>query len=247
MVISEGVPHEDISPDIWRLCEFVVLWHLSQRRYDATTVIETPFHAVATNSEHVWKSLSEQRKRGAYIELAAPSIFARAEPREEYRAISTFLGVYPHKSEQQLRLVLLPASEVELAIWGFGWQSSQYAAYHRGVLPFYDIGCLYRSVNVVLALTEERQKRCGMINNRVFEALAAGATVISDEHPALRKHEIGEFVSFVSTEMDVKYTIKAASIDGNFKELGLCGQRAVLARHTYADRARRFLALYYDR
>ena len=53
--------------------------------------------------------------------------------------------------------------------------------------PFrrYELPHAYASAHVVLAAAIDTQSRIGMINNRVFEALACGAVVVSDNYTAL--------------------------------------------------------------
>ena len=84
-------------------------------------------------------------------------------------------------------------------IYGNGWlQNLQYVdpssglplrplveKHYRGVLPLSDLSLVYKSVPVILGTTESLQESLGMINNRVFEALAAGATLIIPDFPAL--------------------------------------------------------------
>jgi hypothetical protein len=244
MVIAEGIYHSDIPTDIWLACDCVILWHLSKMFYGADELLSAPFHAVATNSHAVWTRLSNSGRVCAYIELAAPTSFTSAIPQDRYQALAVYLGCYPHKSERQLSLLLRPTSSLDLSIWGYGWQESQYKKCHRGVLPFHDIGALYKSADAVLALTEERQKVLGMINNRIYEALAAGAVVISEPYPALANHELGEFITFASAEKDVMDALLEVRDMRESRLRNSQAQKVILERHTYDDRARKFLMLY---
>ncbi|HYA35702.1 MAG TPA: glycosyltransferase, partial [Candidatus Binataceae bacterium] len=55
----------------------------------------------------------------------------------------------------------------------------------RGVLPMDDIARLYSSAKIVLNYHEDSQREWGMWNNRVFEALACGALLITDDAEGL--------------------------------------------------------------
>lgn len=244
LVISEGVPHDQIISRIWRDCTHVILWHLSGMFYHSEALLSTPFHAVATNSRDVWHHLSSKGKPCAHIELAAPLSFASAISHKRYRSNSVYLGCYPHKSLEQLMLLLRPAISFGLAVWGYGWKESIFSEYHRGILPLGDIGSLYRSVDTVLALTENKQKMLNMINNRIYEGLAAGTPIISDEYLGLKAHELGEFINFTSSEAEVTELLCARGYDSNAMQRAKRGQRVVLERHTYDVRARQFLALH---
>jgi hypothetical protein len=69
-----------------------------------------------------------------------------------------------------------------LAVYGLAetWQRApeDLRAAWRGVLPLGDIASLYSGARVVLGTTDRKQQTLGMINNRVFEALSCGATLI---------------------------------------------------------------------
>ena len=52
-------------------------------------------------------------------------------------------------------------------------------------MPVNDIALLYSSAVAVLGTTESSQRKLGMINNRVFEALSCGSHFVSDHFAAL--------------------------------------------------------------
>ena len=76
---------------------------------------------------------------------------------------------------------LLPTQH-RLAVWGKGWE---------GVLPpgvlqndfitWQDLPLAYASAHIVLNDHQPEMKEYGFVNNRMFDALACGATVISDD------------------------------------------------------------------
>ncbi len=250
LVISEGVPADKIPKCVWQTTDCITFWWLSKLYYDETTISTAPFHAVATNASGLTTSLRRKNVPFSTIELAAPRIFAESCHKEEYQDVCTFLGTCENKCVEQLELLLRPAAEYGLSIWGYGWEDSPFAEFYRGPLPLFDVGRLYRSVQVVLAVTENRQKDLGMINNRIFEALAAGAIVISDPHPALKRHELGEFVHFADSLDSVRQLLDSLMTDSSrkeeLKEQAKKGQQAVLSRHTYHHRTDQFVHLYHD-
>jgi hypothetical protein len=245
-VISEGVPHDKVPSSLWLKVPRIVLWCLSQLFYDEKTILRTPYAAIATNSPVLAKRMAHSVMT-RYIELAAPDSFAAAAAKPTYTSTCTYLGLYPHKSPEQMDLLFPPAAERGLAIWGQGWENSPYAAWHRGILPLGEIGSLYKSARVVLALTEARQERLKMINNRVFEALVCGAIVVSDHHSALQRHELGQFVQFVENQDEARdFLSRLLSCDKFLDEQvarARVAQEIVLKRHNYRERAREFIAL----
>lgn len=244
LVIAEGINANDIPPALWDRCDYVVLWWLSTLFYDQTGILNTPYHGIASNSAQWTAQLKSRNLIAHTIELAAPVSFADAEPHPDYRSTTTYLGAYPLKAEAQMDLMFLPAAEHGLTIWGYGWAESPYRQWYRGPLPLLDIARLYKSVDVVLALTQHKQRDLGMINNRIFEALAAGAILISDRHPALEAHELGPFINFVDTSDQVRALLKSLPHAPVLRERARAGQKVVLANHTYRHRATEFLKLY---
>jgi hypothetical protein len=243
LLILHGVPATRVPLEVLSCCNVSIYWWLTELFYNDQAIRLSGFDGIATNSSEAASKLNRLGKYARLIELAAPAESAIAAPRTEYRTFSTYLGQFPHKSPSQMDLMLGPASEHGLAIWGRGWESSPYKQFHRGILPLLEVGHLYRSAEVVLALTEERQKKRGMINNRIFEAIISGSVVISDEFPLLERHELGRYVHFSVSSSHTKQLLGASSSPA-FKSLAVEGRDLVLARHTYAHRAKEMLDFY---
>ena len=200
LLISEGVPEWQIPPEVWRRSSRRVFWWLSELYYNADALVRSGFDAVAANSALAVEVLQSAGCCAHRVDLAASPGIAGAVPSPFFDDFCVYLGSFnPNKTAAQFDLLLRPASTRRLGIWGYGWTDSPFRAWHRGVLPLGQIGTLYRSTPVCLALTNERQKKWGMINNRIFEALAAGAIVISDAHAALAEHEMSIGVHFADT------------------------------------------------
>ena len=82
------------------------------------------------------------------------------------------------------------APPARLEVWGSAWdrfarEDEDYAhlvdCCWKGLLPAGAIAELYGKAAVVLGTTETQQRRLGMVNNRVFEALASGARFVAVE------------------------------------------------------------------
>jgi Glycosyl transferases group 1 len=249
MVIAEGVPAKMLPEAFWVSGSRVVFWALSSLYYSSEDLRGLPYQAVATNSDLMLEKLRKAGVTSSRIDLAASDSFLTERvPVDEYKAKCVYLGCYPHKSDEQMQMLFVPASSHELNIWGYGWEDSPYATYYRGALPLDDIPKLYSSVDIVLALTEERQKNLGMVNNRMFEALACGVVVLSDSHPSVEDSNLGQFLNFVSSQEEAQSFLDRFFSDKSFRLK--CSERArqgagyVLQSHTYRDRASKFLDLY---
>ncbi|CAM9347902.1 unnamed protein product [Discosporangium mesarthrocarpum] len=93
-------------------------------------------------------------------------------------------GALQHK--HMLTWMLREAVPFGLDIYGSGWDLiPEFSQFWRGVLPDGELAHVYGTALAVLGVTMDDQRESGMVNNRVFEALAVGAPLISDCFPEL--------------------------------------------------------------
>lgn len=87
-----------------------------------------------------------------------------------------------------LTRMLMEARAFDLAIYGVAWESyaRELVPFLHGVLPLERLPAVYAAAGVVLATTDDAQRALGMINNRIFEAMACGAVVVADWFPELQ-------------------------------------------------------------
>ncbi|KDO32810.1 hypothetical protein SPRG_02503 [Saprolegnia parasitica CBS 223.65] len=89
-------------------------------------------------------------------------------------------------TKQHLASMLREAIPFGLRIYGYAWEMHpEFAPFWAGVLPAADLWDVYSAARVILGATMDGQRASGMINNRVFEALAVGRILISDHSSAL--------------------------------------------------------------
>ena len=248
LLIAEGVPTKLIPPLLGGVGITKILWCLSDLFSRDDRLADSYFDGVATNSGIVLERLTREGILAKRIDLAVSSSFAISPTESGFSPECVYLGCYPHKSNQQMDMLFRPAAKYHLSIWGYGWRASPYSEFARGPLPLISIPGLYHSASIVLALTEQRQKRLGMINNRIYEALACGAVVLSDEFPALEFSDIGKAINFVATENEARSFLERFFCDNSFNEechrRAKLGQQLVLNQHTYDRRADAFLSFY---
>ncbi|KAJ8603596.1 hypothetical protein CTAYLR_004850, partial [Chrysophaeum taylorii] len=96
-----------------------------------------------------------------------------------------YLG-QPSPTKRILVPALLRISEVpgvRLEIYGTAWDrvDTPLRRYWRGPLPSDQIFSLYARAAVVIGTTESAQRRLGMVNNRVFEAIATARAFVAVE------------------------------------------------------------------
>jgi len=246
-IICHGVPASRVDRSLWESADQVLFWWLSDMFYSAKELAGSPFTAVAGNSSKGITALQLASKPAAVIELAADESFLDLSRNVGEDLSIVYLGVYPHKSERQMRMLFNPARHFQFEIWGRGWDRSPYSDWYRGVLPLMDVGYLYSRAKIVLLLTEERQQLLGMINNRLFEALAAGAAVVSENFPYLRTHELGRYVEFVSSEAEALLAFNRIFANCHVSAARENECRSIIRLcHTYRRVAKQFIQLIED-
>jgi spore maturation protein CgeB len=101
----------------------------------------------------------------------------------------------------------------------------------------------YRSAEVVLNDHWEDMARWGLVSNRVFDVLACGSCVVSDEVPGMGEL-LDEAVATFADREDVGRTVRMLLADPVERAARAeRGQRAVLAAHTWEHRAAELVAL----
>ncbi|MFT5222226.1 MAG: spore maturation protein CgeB, partial [Glaciecola sp.] len=138
-------------------------------------------------------------------------------------------------------------AKLDLTIWGANWDRyvdpAMVAARH---VDNVDVPRLYSSVGVLLNDHWDGMRRWGYVSNRLFDALACGAVVVSDEVPGMDEL-FDNAVATWSTADDLAQTVARLLADPQERERRSAqGRAAVLARHTFAHRAQELLALLTD-
>lgn len=222
----------------------ILFWNLSFYGFEDVTQLDVDGYC--TNS-HKTRLLLSKCKPTIYLMLAAdPDDFMKTEIVPEYAHEVAYLGLnHPNKSNEVVELMLVEAKNFDLAIFGSGWnEHPTLAPFWKGPLPKGDIAKLYSSAKIVLGTTEDRQRRAGMINNRVFEALACGACFVSEHFPELEA-VFGDAILYSHLPGDTVANIKRLLTDREFRnQLETKGRSVILRDHTYAHRIEDILVFY---
>jgi spore maturation protein CgeB len=122
-------------------------------------------------------------------------------------------------------------------VYGRAWENTDLAGVHYGSLAYEQLPDAYASARVVLDDTAGPTMPYGAVNARVFDALAAGAVVVSDNEIGVRELFGDEFpVAQTAAQLEARIAwtendpVAAAAVQARLRD-------AVLARHTYAHRA----------
>jgi GT2 family glycosyltransferase len=180
------------------------------------------------------------------LEQATDPWLMRPDPRPEL----AHELVYVANSRNVLRPIardLLP-TEHDLAIWGLGWDglidTSRVVAEH---LPNSELCHVYSSAGIVLNDHWDDMREHGYISNRVYDALACGVPVLSDDVPGLAER-FGDAVAVYRSPAELHELIERLLTDpAELRRRGELGRAAVLARHTFAHRVDELLAILAER
>jgi len=121
-------------------------------------------------------------------------------------------------SRQQFRPVVRYALEAgaPLAIYGSEWEPFVPTAMIRGqFLPNEDLGAAYRSASLVLNDHWESMRAEGFFSNRLFDGVASGARVVSDDVEGMADI-FGKSVAVVHSSGDVARLLGATDLDAVF-------------------------------
>ena len=154
--------------------------------------------------------------------------------------------VYVANSRNVLRPIardLLP-TERDLAIWGTRWEglidTSRVVAEH---LPNDELHRVYSSAGIVLNDHWDDMREHGYVSNRIYDALACGVPVLSDDVPGLAER-FGDAVAIYRSAAELHELVERLLSDpAELRRRGEQGRAAVLAQHTFAHRVDELLAL----
>jgi O-antigen biosynthesis protein len=139
---------------------------------------------------------------------------------------------------------LLPTDR-DLAIWGSGWEglidTTRVVAEH---MPNDELRHVYSSAGIVLNDHWDDMRVHGYISNRVYDALACGAVILSDEVPGIAER-FGDAVACFSSPAELGELVERLLADPHERRRrGELGRELVLERHTFAHRVDELLAMF---
>lgn len=208
-----------------------------------------PVDAYMTNSRRAADLLAQSRPT-LYWPLAVENDFDTGAPIDAFRSDVVYLGGggRGNKPAETTRHYLEAALDFDFALWGSHWDrdywsdvyadnpsANRWHQFCRGVLPIDDIGRLYSSAKIVLNYHERSQREWGMWNNRVFEALACGALLITDDAEGLAE-EFRDGLVLTQGGSDTRRLIEHYLAHPEQRErIGATGRAIVRQGYTYEN------------
>jgi glycosyltransferase involved in cell wall biosynthesis len=148
------------------------------------------------------------------------------------------------KSRDEYRTAVADAiaSGLRPAIYGSGWeQFVDPALIVRDYIDNEDLARVYSSAGVVLNDHWDSMRDWGFVSNRIFDALACGAPVISDDMPEVAELFDGAVPTFRDADQLRALVDEVLADPGGARTRARHGMDIVLARHTFDRRAQEFL------
>jgi glycosyltransferase involved in cell wall biosynthesis len=138
------------------------------------------------------------------------------------------------------------AMPYDLAIYGGNWKPELVEArLVRGPwIPNSDLHRYYASASIVLSDHWPDMREEGFIANRVYDALASGAFVVSDRVAGIDRQFEGALATYGDDEELREVIDQAMANPANRLERAERGRAIVLARHTFEHRARSIIEAF---
>lgn len=171
-----------------------------------------------------------------------PEVFGPGPPGTLFAADYAFAGSYRGRERRAVAWLDVGSQESFIVV-GQNWgRVGSVQRYWRGHLPQGLVAELYRSVKVALDDSVAPPEQ-GLVSSRVFEALAAGALVISDNVEGSRELFDGLLPTYRTPGELRDQLDRFLSDDEGRRRLVDALRRVVLEEHTFARRAEQFCQL----
>jgi spore maturation protein CgeB len=131
----------------------------------------------------------------------------------------------------------------DFAVYGSKWTRQLIdLRYVRGTyIPNHELRRYYSSADIVLNDHWADMRDGGFFSNRLYDALACGAFVISDDVPGIDREFEGSVVTYRTREHLHDLIERYLADPAERTRLGELGRRIVVERHTFAHRVRTFV------
>lgn len=178
VVLRIAGPHlDDTVPGVPNL-----VWLISMPAYVSRRALAR-FHAVLTASAALGRQYELDGLPARYLPQATdPDQFHPSHRIGTADLLPlVFVGNHGLRAPRRLIKAVAALPNIELAVWGEGWTGEIPARFIRATrLPHEDLPALYARSRIVLNSHMGHMAQLGIMSNRSFDALAAGAMVLSD-------------------------------------------------------------------
>jgi O-antigen biosynthesis protein len=197
-------------------------------------------HVFATSESSCRLIRERSSTRPRLMPLATnPARFHPVEPDPALAADLAFVGSYwGVEREVQHVLPRVASAGLEVKVFGHGWDAVPgMRELSRGPVPYDALRRVYSSAAVVVDDSGAHARPYGSVNSRVFDALACGALVVTNDAEGVAGLFGNGFPTWSDAASLQAHAEIATGDPARARELVQPLKRLVLAEHTYARRA----------
>lgn len=180
------------------------------------------------------------RKPASVFPLATnPDSFTGGKPENQLRSDYCFTGSN-WQFEREIATLLNPQElpGYKFVVFGSGWETDpRLGAYSKGFVPYAKMPAVYASTRIVVDDANHVTREWGSVNSRVFDALAAGALVISNGEIGSAEIFDQELPTYRSADELQSHLRRYLGDESGRRALAGRLRERVLAGHTYRNRA----------
>lgn len=230
-----------LEPYVPKPAQFNVLWNISHPELVTPRECDK-YDLVFVASERFARELNQKTETPVIVleQATDPEVFF-PETDPEYERELVFVG-NSRGVERRILRDLLPTDR-DLAVWGRLWEGRIDEKYLAGeFLPNSEVRKAYSSAAIVLNDHWDDMREHGFVSNRIYDALACGALVISDDLPEI-EDRFGDAVVTYRTPEELRDLVDHYLANPEERrERGRRGWEKVLAGYTFEQRVERILA-----
>jgi GT2 family glycosyltransferase len=202
------------------------------------------YDLVASASRQHAELLSAELGRSVHFlpQATDADTFRIGPPDVDYEASILYVGVgrWPHRRGPRW----LMRNGRSFDLYGRNWENFPEAEFVRGEhIPNSELAVAYRSAGVVVADHHGSMRTSGFVANRLFDVLASGGVVLSDDVDGLPEL-FDDLVPTYSDARELESQLRILLADASLRRrLSAEGRQVVLSGHTLDHRAREWLGL----
>ena len=216
-----------------------VLWQISHPDLASGEMYDTYDHAFVASDRFAGRMAGQARIPVEPLHQATDTERFYPDPTGPDHEL---LFVANYRPDRHVVEWLVP-TERDLAIYGRAWEEHGLdSRYLRGShIPNAELRGHYASASIVLNDTWEDMRGAGFISNRIYDALASGAFVLSDDVQGMDEEFDGGVAIYRDAD-DLRSAVdRYLDAPELRREIAERGRAAVLARHTFERRAEEIL------
>ncbi|MGB3559429.1 MAG: tetratricopeptide repeat protein, partial [Geitlerinemataceae cyanobacterium] len=198
------------------------------------------YDCIWSSSQHAADYLSEQLSKPVTVMRIATNAdrFLGTEVNPEFSSDYCFTGSYWDAHREIIDLLEPENLPYKFALYGYNWEKvEKFKKWSRGSLSYTEIPKVYAATKIVIDDANLVTKEWGSVNSRVFDALGAGALVITNGVKGSEEVFGGLLPTYDSPESLEALLREYLTDEPKRLERVAQLQKMVLEQHTYNNRA----------